>query len=79
MKLETLPAKACTSLKCVDLNIIPPSNGECYSLGELVLDDRVYLQEIKGFLPNLDHFSTKKLQFLDYQVYKHVAELGSYF
>ncbi|KAK7314042.1 hypothetical protein VNO77_39250 [Canavalia gladiata] len=59
MKLETLSAKECRSLKYLDLSIHPECIGECYSLKELILDDCVYLKEIRGLLPNLDNFSAK--------------------
>ncbi|CAK8574970.1 unnamed protein product [Lathyrus sativus] len=58
-KLETLSVKGCTSLKCLDLTVLPACTAESCSLKELILDDCVYLQEIAWLPQNLDVLSAK--------------------
>ncbi|XP_058744206.1 TMV resistance protein N-like [Vicia villosa] len=58
-KLETFSVKGCTSLKCLDLTVLPACTAESCSLKELILDDCVYLQEIARLPQNLDVLSAK--------------------
>nr|XP_027186243.1 uncharacterized protein LOC101495757 [Cicer arietinum] len=58
-KLEIFSAKECTSLKCLDLTVLPACTTESCSLKELILDGCVYLQEIISLPQNLDIFSAK--------------------
>ncbi|GAU33356.1 hypothetical protein TSUD_364800 [Trifolium subterraneum] len=58
-KLETFSVKGCTSLKFLDLTVLPACTLESCSLKELIVDDCVYLQNITGLPQNLDLFSAK--------------------
>jgi Leucine-rich repeat (LRR) protein len=56
-KLETFSVKGCTSLKCLDLRVLPACTAESCSLKELILDGCLYLHDITGLPQNLDLFS----------------------
>jgi hypothetical protein len=58
-KLEKISVKGCTSLRCLDLTVLPECTTQCCFLKELILDDCACLREITGLPPNLDSFSAK--------------------
>jgi Leucine-rich repeat (LRR) protein len=66
-KLETFSVKGCTSLKCLDLTVLPSCTAESCSLKEIILDDCLYLQDITGLPKNLDLFSAKSCTALNSQ------------